>query len=103
MKTPIACSLNQAQFAERVQLANRLAQQALERRDLPEGVSIRFESLPGRMAELARFVELERACCPFLTFRIDAPAGGDILLELTGPADAQQIIRTLVHTSTPSC
>ncbi|HEY5811152.1 MAG TPA: hypothetical protein VIT23_00680 [Terrimicrobiaceae bacterium] len=37
------------------------------------------------MTRLANFIELEQACCPFLTFRIDVWAGGTVWLELTGP------------------
>jgi hypothetical protein len=65
MDMPIACALNQAQFAERKRLVERLAQEATERRRLPNGVG----------TELAKFVDLERDCCPFLTFRIDAQPG----------------------------
>jgi hypothetical protein len=93
---PIACALNQAQFAERKELVKQLAQEAKERRELPHGVGFSFESASNRVTELAKLVDLERACCPFLTFRIEAPAGGAVWLELTGPAAAQEIIRELI-------
>ena len=92
----IACALNQAQFAERKRLVNCLAEEATERRSLPNGVRLSFEAISGRVTELAKFVEVERACCPFLTFRIDAQPGEPVWLELTGPAAAQQIIRELI-------
>jgi hypothetical protein len=93
---PIACALSQRQFAERKELVQRLAQEATERRKLPNGVGLRFKPVSGRVTELAKLVDLERACCPFLTFRIDAPAGGPVWLELTGTAAAQEIIRELI-------
>jgi hypothetical protein len=93
---PIACALNQAQFAERKRLVEHLAEQATERKTLADGVRLRFEPISGRATELAQFVDLERSCCPFLTFRIDAKPGEPILLELTGPLPAQQIIRELI-------
>ena len=93
---PIACALNQGQLAERKELVQRLAQEATERRKLPNGVGLRFKPVSGRVTELAKLVDLERACCPFLTFRIDAPAGGPVWLELTGTAAAQEIIRELI-------
>jgi hypothetical protein len=93
---PIACILNQTQFAERKELVKRLAQEAKERRKLPHGVGLSFEPVSVRMTELARLVDLERTCCPFLTFRIEAPAGAAVWLEFTGPAAAQEIIRELI-------
>jgi hypothetical protein len=96
LELPIACALDQTQFAERKQLVERLAEQATERQTLPNGVLLRFEPISGRAIELATFVDLERSCCPFLTFRIDAKPGEPISLELTGPIPAQQIIRELI-------
>jgi hypothetical protein len=51
------------------------------------------------VSQLASFIELEGACCPFLTFRIDVRAGDSVWLELTGPAAAQEIIRELIPTA----
>ncbi len=44
---------------------------------------------------------MEQACCPFLTFRIDVAAGGQIRLKLTGPEAAQQIIQELISSHQP--
>lgn len=96
LELPIACALDQAQFGERQRLVAHLAEQATERQTLEDGVRLRFEPISGRATELAQFVDLERSCCPFLTFRIDAKPGEPILLELTGPLRAQQIIRELI-------
>jgi hypothetical protein len=93
---PIACSLDHAQFAERKRLVDRLAQEATVRQSTPNGVRLSFEAVSGRVTELAKFVDVERSCCPFLTFRIDAKPGERISLELTGPVPAQEIIRELI-------
>lgn len=96
LELPIACALDQAQLAERKGLVERLAEEATERQTLPNGVRLRFEAIAGRATELAKFVDMERSCCPFLTFRIDAKPGDCISLELTGPIPAQEIIRELI-------
>ena len=96
LERPIACALDQSQFAERKRLVERLAEKATERQTLPNGVCLRFEAISGRATELAKFVDMERSCCPFLTFRIDATPGEFISLELTGPIAALQIIRELI-------
>jgi prepilin signal peptidase PulO-like enzyme (type II secretory pathway) len=93
---PIACALDKAQFEERKALVDRLAQRAIERKAIPSGFALRFGRESELVSQLASFVELERACCPFLTFRIDVRAGDSVWLELTGPAAAQEIIRELI-------
>ena len=93
---PIACALDKAQFEERKALLDRLAQRATERKAIPSGFALRFGREAGLVSQLASFIELERACCPFLTFRIDVRAADSIWLELTGPAGAQEIIRKLI-------
>ena len=94
---PIACALDKNQFAERKALLDRLAQAAAERKSIPNGCGFRFGSERGLVSQLASFIELERACCPFLSFRIDVKAGGTVWLELTGPVAAQEIIRELIE------
>jgi hypothetical protein len=94
---PIACTLSQQQFKERKDLMQRVAKEATERRNLPNGVGLSFKPVSGRVTELAKLVDVERACCPFLSFRIEAPAGGPVWLELTGAgAPAREIIRDLI-------
>jgi hypothetical protein len=45
---------------------------------------------------LAQLVDLERQCCPFLTFRLVVEAGdAPISLEVTGVADAKKVIADL--------
>jgi hypothetical protein len=96
---PIACALEKAQFEERKVLVDRLAQRATERKAIPSGFALRFGRESGLVTQLASFIELEQACCPFLTFRIDVRAGNSVWLELTGPSAAQEIIRELFPTA----
>jgi hypothetical protein len=63
---------------------------------LRNGVRLSFDANPGRISDLANFVELERTCCPFLTFRIGVHPDTSVWIELTGPAAAQKIIRELI-------
>jgi hypothetical protein len=96
---PMACALEKAQFEERKLLADRLAQRATERKAIPSGFALRFGRESGLVTELASFIELEQACCPFLTFRLDVRAGDSVWLELTGPSAAQEIFRELFQTA----
>jgi len=85
---PLACVPGAIPAAERpdhLSLTRRLfGGEARERREIPGGYAFRFD--PGALADLARFVENERRCCPFLTFEVAAPAPHDaVWLRLTGP------------------
>ncbi|MGH9353811.1 MAG: hypothetical protein ACRD2G_16890 [Terriglobia bacterium] len=60
---------------------------------LPLGYAYRFEPSSEVLALLGRLVDLERQCCPFLTFRIVVEAGHQpICLEITATAEAKQVI-----------
>ena len=60
---------------------------------LPLGYAYRFEATSDALAHLSRLVDLERQCCPFLTFRIVVEAGNQpICLEVTGPPEAKTIV-----------
>jgi hypothetical protein len=62
-------------------------------RSLPLGYAYGFEPTAEVLAQLGGLVDLERRCCPFLTFRIVAEAGNQpIWLEVTGPEEAKSVI-----------
>ena len=70
-----------AHFALAARLFGELA---AERRRLPDGYAFRFD--PEMLLDVARFVENERRCCPFVTFVIElGPRSGPLWLRLTGP------------------
>ncbi|HYJ80413.1 MAG TPA: hypothetical protein VEW03_12450 [Longimicrobiaceae bacterium] len=95
---PVACALPPADLEERRAGAlGALAAAVLERRELPDGWALRFAPEAGRVPELARVVELERACCAFLRFRLTVePAQGPVWLELTGPPGAKELLAELL-------
>ena len=93
--TKIACSLGEAELRER----RAAVRQALEtapfeqRTELPDGYLFRFTSEAGLIERLATFVELERGCCPFLTFAIEVSENhGPVALRLTGPPGTKEFL-----------
>ncbi len=86
---PIACSLtDDERDVRRADLLPGLLADVLERRAAAsgEGYAARFAPAPGRLAQLARVIEAERACCRFLRFTLTAePNNGALWLEVTGP------------------
>lgn len=94
MELPIACTLTAADMRERREtILDAVRSAALEVTPLPLGYAYRFEPTSEVLVQLARLIDLERQCCPFLTFRIVVEAGHQpICLEVTGPPEAKSTI-----------
>jgi hypothetical protein len=66
-------------------------QQLLE---LPDGYGLRLAKDTQTILQVAEFITLERLCCPFFTFALEVPSGGDsIWLKLTGREGIKDFIR----------
>ena len=94
MEPPIACTLTETEVRERrrtILAAFRGA--ALDVTTLPLGYAYRFEATSEALSRLVQLVDLERQCCPFLTFKITVASGSQpISVEITGPPEAQPVI-----------
>ena len=95
--TPIACSLSEPELRARRDELRRAFTGAIASVDeLPDGYRLVFTPSDGVLATVARFVELERVCCPFLTFTLTAAAEqGEVSLAITGPAGAKEFLRDI--------
>jgi hypothetical protein len=95
MDQPIACTLSDAEYAERTQDSAALARRALRsRQPIPDGTRLTFEASVDTERELREIVAAEARCCAFL--RMDLRAAEDaLILEITGPAEAEPIIAEL--------
>jgi len=94
---PLACTLSPEELASRRdELLPGLVRRAVAREDLENGMRLRFESTDGLLAELAKAIEQERACCAFLRFAIGIePEGGPIVVDVTGPPGTRELLRSL--------
>jgi len=52
-----------------------------------DGYAFALGSRAGLLAALAEWIPLEHKCCPFLTATVRVRPGGEVRLELTGPAE----------------
>jgi hypothetical protein len=89
---PIACTLTSAELQERRRtVLEKVRSAVIETVELKNGYAF---SIPvDWFAEVARLIELERQCCPFLNFNLNVAAGaGLIRLELTGPEGTKQFL-----------
>lgn len=97
MSEPLACRLDALDSKERerhAQLLRELAESVADVEELPDGLAIRFPSKPYVFLRLAEWMELERACCPFLEFGLlfenRVPT---MRLELRGPEGVKDFLR----------
>jgi hypothetical protein len=89
MTKPVACILNVGELRDRQRAWRTLLHRSLIWRErIPGG--LRFFLHPGSSETLNRLVELERACCPWITFAVD---GGT--LEMTAEGDGEAALLAL--------
>jgi len=92
----VACDLSVFGNAEREryrELSRQIWAACREKRELDDGVALRFESSPEIRVALAEFVPLERRCCPFLTLEIvPAEDGETVDLRVTGGAGVKAFL-----------
>jgi hypothetical protein len=91
---PIACQLSAVSDPTRHRtLTDRLRAAITGCAELPDGYSYSLKGERMSLAELGRWIGLERQCCPFLNFEL-CVSGADTLwwLTLTGPEGTKAIL-----------
>ena len=104
LEPQIACTLNAEELTQRrEELLPGLISQAVEATELPNGLRLRFENRPGLSDTIARTIDQERSCCRFLRFAVTfEPEMGPIIVEVTGPLGARDLLRGLIKPSEPT-
>jgi hypothetical protein len=94
MSLPIACSLTDSELQQRRRdVVQRVRTAVAEIRELEDGFAYRFSLDSDRLLELARLIELERRCCPFLRFRVMVePGDSSACLEMSGPEGTKEFL-----------
>jgi hypothetical protein len=95
MEQPIACTLTAADYAVRTEDTAELARRALRSREpIADGTRLTFEASADTERQLREIVAAEARCCAFL--RMDLRSAADaLILDITGPAEAEPIIAEL--------
>ena len=95
---PIACTLSAEQLiAERETLLLGLADHAVQRTPLPQGMRLRFPATAERMRQIDAVARRELECCPFLEVRVGLALGGSSLtLDVTGPDGTSTLLAQLL-------
>jgi hypothetical protein len=62
--------------------------------ELSSGYAFTFPATAHLIADAAKFLSLERLCCPFFSFAVEIPAGvPSIRLSITGPTGIKPVIQ----------
>jgi hypothetical protein len=73
-----------------------IARRALRSREaIDGGARLRFAAAGETESDLRAVIAAEAECCAFLSFDLRDDGGDGLLLDVTGPADAQPIIGEL--------
>ena len=94
---PIACTLTPEQLrCEAAELLPGLCSRADAREWSSSGIQLTFAPLSEHLQTIARIVDRERACCAFLTFNLEIPAGGaPFVLGVSGPSGTKEFLTGL--------
>lgn len=101
---PIACDLRAIPADQRTNhmdaAEHLLASLAEETHELPNGYAFRFAA--EHYERVTAFISNERRCCPFYTFALEIPPGGEALsLRITGPEGAKELLAAALLTAQP--
>jgi hypothetical protein len=89
---PIACTLPPDGMTARLALIDALAADGLiDRTPTDAGLRVRLRDTPEIERRTRELVAAESACCAFLDFDLRRE-GGDLVLDISGPADARPVI-----------
>lgn len=92
---PIACVPMAIPPDERGPHRERARKLLLERARIREsyGDGYRFAFQQAELVEVARFVDHERKCCPFMSFHIELePENGALTLSMSGPPGTREVV-----------
>jgi hypothetical protein len=95
-RPPLACNPHAIDLAECPLYHDlcRLIRVAIrDSRETTAGYQFRLDTELLSLADAARWISLERLCCPFLSFELRVSGEGDPWLTLEGPSGSKEIIR----------
>lgn len=95
-RSPVSCDLrtlneDERRFQERV--VARMRDEHLAVAELGDGFAVRYPAGRTMIEDLARFITLERLCCPFFTFDLRLTNDGELWLSLRGSAKVKAYLR----------
>jgi hypothetical protein len=96
---PIVCTLQPGELnARATDLLPGVVASANARHVIENGFRFEFEPDGEVLTSIIRMIDAERQCCRFLRFQLTVePAGGPVVLEVTGPPGSQQFLEAMIE------
>ena len=106
MAESLACRLDALDAGARSRhatLLRELAASVAGVTELPDGYLVRFPARPFLFLRLAEWIEIERACCPFLRIGVELGRGsGEFRVSVTGPPGAKELLASELPAFAPT-
>ena len=91
---PIACTLTAKELTIRQEDNGTLFTQVSRVTELADGYAFQFPGTEEQIAQLLRFINAERQCCPFFVFELAfEQQEGPIWLRIRGPEGVKAIVQ----------
>ena len=95
-EVPIACSLTQAQYSDRLAAVQRIGAGAvISVWQRPDGARVTLRADDMLRREIDRLIDLENECCPFMSI-VPASTDDEIMLDISAPLEVAPIVQDLV-------
>ena len=105
--SPIACNLaalDAKQRARRQELWQKLKPLIREAREIAGGYAFRLDTAPTTLLEVAEFISLERACCPFFNFQLEiVEENGPTWWRVTGREGVREFLSQILGETGANC
>jgi hypothetical protein len=89
----LSCKLTSEELDKRkTDVLSVIKKKILDKKELGNGYSFKFENTDEMIDMLTEFVKSERQCCDFFNFSLHINNDGSLWFDLTGPKDAKEMI-----------
>ena len=89
----MACKLTSPELRKRKEeVIAKLKQQVLEKKELGNGYTYKFEGTDEMLDSLTAFIKSERMCCDFFDFKLTISSDSIVWLEISGGEGAKEFI-----------
>lgn len=95
MSNYLACKLTSPELRQRREtVIASLRSQISKTEETADGCIYTLHATAQTIGEVASFIETERQCCEFFSFRLSVPSGSaDLYLEISGPQGAKEFLK----------
>lgn len=100
-ENPIVCTFSGEELAQRKEeLMNDVFSRVNKVKELASGYVFSFKYDEHFILKLTEYIITENECCPFFQFDIRLKSKNDVLLKMSGPQEAKEMIKMMLASGT---